>query len=61
VLFEMLCGTTPFEGDDPLAIICAKAKKAAPSIATRAGLPQPLVELVDACPAPPSRRDRPTC
>jgi serine/threonine-protein kinase len=47
VLYEMLTGRIPFEGDTPLAVLMAHLNQAPPELADlRAGLPDALVEIV---------------
>jgi beta-lactam-binding protein with PASTA domain/predicted Ser/Thr protein kinase len=60
LLFWLVSGRTPFEGDDRLAVGLRRAHEAAPSLAACApGAPGDAVELVDALLAP-EPADRPT-
>ena len=60
LLFWLLSGRTPFEGDDRLAVGLRRAHEAAPPLASRAsGAPREATVLVDALLAP-DPGDRPT-
>jgi len=60
MLFWLLAGRTPFEGDDRLAVGLRRAHETAPSLASwAAGAPSEAVELVDAL-LSPDPADRPT-
>ena len=50
LLFELICGVTPFTGSSPLEVLGLKLVTPAPSIASKMpDLPLALIALVDAC------------
>lgn len=50
LLFEVLTGHTPFDGEEGVSLLLTKTDQAAPSVGkVREGLPPALVELADSC------------